>query len=85
MISEEEMKEMVNAYLSDQSFILVVFNDSGSVLKSVAMNNIVPSQLLALGSELELIGKNWILDIQSVQKEQKQSGIIVPNPKIEVP
>jgi hypothetical protein len=85
MITEEEMKELVEKYLGDQSFVLVIFNERGSVFKSIAMNNVVPSQLLALGAEFELFGKNGILAAQEMQSQPKQPKIVVPSSQIEVP
>jgi len=60
MITKERLKELADE-LEGYSFFLAVFHDVGSVGKAVAMDNVIPEQILALGAELEMIGKNGIL------------------------
>ena len=75
MIDQEKLEEITES-LKEESFVLVVFNGVGSVMKAVAMSNVIPEQILELGSELELMGKNGIV---------QQSNQTPPKPKIEVP
>ena len=83
MMEKQELEHLVEDNLKDESFVLVVFNDVGSVMKSVAMGGVIPEQLLALGVELELIGKNGLVQQgnQQAQREQ-QKKILVPEPNL---
>lgn len=76
MKDKQELEKLVEDSLKDESFILVIFNDVGSVMKSVAMGKVIPEQILELGVELELMGKNGIV---------QQSNQPPTTPKIEVP
>ena len=82
-MEKQELEQLVEDNLKDESFVLVVFNAVGSVMKSVAMGGVIPEQLLALGVELELIGKNGLVQQgnQQVQQEQ-QKKILVPKPNL---
>jgi len=84
---EKEELERFAEELKDESFVLVIFDGVGSVLKSVAMNKVVPEQILELGAEFDLLGKNGIMQAsqQHMQRQHEEPKIFVPNPKIEVP
>jgi len=85
MIEQEEL-EQITKDLGDRSFVLVVFNDVGSVMKAVAMSNVIPEQLMALGAELEMMGKNGIIQARRQQAEQEHQGkIVVPKANIGTP
>lgn len=85
MIEQQEL-EQITKDLEDRSFVLVIFNDVGSVMKAVAMSNVIPEQLMALGAELEMMGKNGIIQARRQQAEQKHQGkIVVPKANIGTP
>jgi len=85
MISEEKLKKITEE-LEGESYFLAVFYDIGNVGKSVAINNVIPEQLLALGGELEMIGKNGILMNQQQQAQQQQEKkIAIPKSTIKTP
>jgi len=81
MIDQEKLEEITES-LKEESFVLVVFNGVGSVMKAVAMSNVIPEQILELGSELELMGKNGI--VQQSNQPPPKPKIEVPNPRIKL-
>ena len=88
-MTPEEFSEFIEeSGLKDHSFILVVFDELGQVKKNTAMNLVMPEQILALSSELEVMGKNMIMQretMRAMEQQQQRPNIQVPNPKIQVP
>ena len=48
----------------------------------MAMGGVIPEQLLALGAELEMIGKNGIVQQSQQQQAPPQPKIVVPKPNV---
>jgi len=88
-MSPEEFKELVTNNFGDESYILIIFEEIGQVKKNMAMNHVMPEQILALASELEVIGKNMLIQRENARFAQDQvqqnPKIVVPKPQIEVP
>ena len=80
IMEKQELEQLVEEHLKDESFILVVFSSFGSIIKSVAMSNVAPGQILELGTELELMGKNGI--VQQSNQPPPQQKILVPEPNL---
>ena len=80
-MTPEEFKKLIeDSGLEDESFILMIFDEFGSVKKNMAINTIMPEQILAAASELEVIGKNMIM-----QRENARLAEQMNTPRIEVP
>ena len=71
---------------TQQSVILIKFNEVGSAIFTTNLIGVTPYQVLVAAAQLEIMAKNQLVQMINQQAEEKEAhGLSKPNPKIMLP